>query len=80
MSNELGFEVGTPVHDSDVPTERKGKYTELFRKVEALNSGMWLPVTVSNIRMGQRLIEVAKLRGFRRKRRGLVVYITKKEE
>jgi hypothetical protein len=80
MAEEIKFTVGAPVSQSAIPSYKRGsKYAELFAAVEALKPDQWLPVTVGTERQGQRLVEVAKLRGFRRKRRGLVVYIARKE-
>ena len=77
-----GMTVGEPVAENDIPDRSGGpasKYTQLFSKVDQLDEGQWLPVTVENQRCGQRLIEIAKMRGYRRKRRGMVVYIARKE-
>lgn len=80
--DDLEFVIGAPVDIGEIPSpqqEKLSKYDALFRQVDQLAPGQWLPVTVASERMGQRLVEIAKLRGFIRKRRKLVVYLAKKD-
>lgn len=72
------FQIGSPV--TEIPAARggHGKYAAIYTQIEALKRDQWLPVTVDTQRQAQRLVECAKLRNYRAKRRKLTVYLAKR--
>lgn len=80
-SNDEELKVGSPIPIDQIPSYKtKSKYDSIFAQVNELEKGEWLPITAPNLRMAQRLVDIAKQRGYLKKRRGLVVYVARKDE
>lgn len=75
------IKVGAPIPIDQIPSHKgMSKYDAIFAEVKKLEQGQWLPITAPNLRMGQRLVDIAKQRGYLKKRRGLVVYVARRDE
>lgn len=76
------MEIGTPLKESELPLyHRTGrKYDQVWKAVDQLGAGHYLPVKMENLRMAQRLQELAKRAGYPNTRRKETVYITRRKD